>query len=199
LTSAAGIIPRERGVPGAHCASTSLFHFDGDVRVHAVLDELVARPSLQGFCYREAQRQSRKHSGESHARFMPIPHPVSRWLICAAAVVLSVETGLFRGASLAGSNPFDFLAPWVVLADALTGLLKQIQPMTLVGSSHKAACLAEAVVPSGAEPDRSASASPTGSRLYALVTYSCSIRCAVKNDPFNAIAWRMTSMNPSRR
>ena len=34
---------------------------------------------------------------------------------------------------------------------------------------------------------------------YALVTYCSTMRCVLKNDPFSAMAWRMTSMNGSRR
>jgi len=34
--------------------------------------------------------------------------------------------------------------------------------------------------------------------LYALIRYSWSMRCAVKNDPFKAMALRMISISPVR-
>jgi hypothetical protein len=44
-------------------------------------------------------------------------HAFSRRLICTAtAVALSLETGALGGAQQAGSDPFQFLAPWVVVS-----------------------------------------------------------------------------------
>lgn len=46
-----------------------------------------------------------------------MPHALSRRLICtAAALALSLETGPFGGAQQAGSDPFEFLAPSVVVS-----------------------------------------------------------------------------------
>jgi hypothetical protein len=48
-----------------------------------------------------------------------MPHALFRGLICtAAAVALSLDTGTFGGAQQAGSDPFEFLAPWVVVSEA---------------------------------------------------------------------------------
>jgi hypothetical protein len=46
-----------------------------------------------------------------------MPHPLSRRLVCtAAAVALSIAAGPFAGVQQAGSDPFQFLTPSVVVS-----------------------------------------------------------------------------------
>jgi hypothetical protein len=62
-----------------------------------------------------------------------MPHALSRRLICtAAAVGLSLETGRFGGAQQAGSDPFEFLAPWVVVSEGDRARLDRDQVLTRV-------------------------------------------------------------------
>lgn len=71
-----------------------------------------------------------------------MPHPISRRLICTtAAVVLSTGMGPFGGATQAGRDPFEFLAPSVVVsADDRARLDRdQVHTRTLSGDDGQLA------------------------------------------------------------
>ena len=60
-------------------------------------------------------------------------HPISRRLICTiAAVVLSMGMGPFGGAPQAGGDPFEFLAPWVVVSEVDRARLDRDQVLARV-------------------------------------------------------------------